>query len=172
MNAIVYTTNTGHTKAYAELLGQKTGLPVLELKEASKKLPPNAQVIYMGWLMAGTVKGYSKAAQHFSIQAVCGVGMAAVGSQVADIYKTNGICAEIPVFCLQGGFEMEKLRGIYKLMMKTMRATAGKKLSEKTDRTPEEDEMLRLLMHGGNCVSAENLREVVTWYSSDILNKE
>lgn len=36
MKAIVYISNTGHTKKYAELIGEKTGLPVYELSEAKK----------------------------------------------------------------------------------------------------------------------------------------
>ena len=39
MKAIVYTSNAGHTAAYAKLLGDKTGLPVYALEEAVKKIP-------------------------------------------------------------------------------------------------------------------------------------
>ena len=42
--------------------------------------------------------------------------------------------------------------------------TAGKALSEKEDRTPEEDDMLDLMMHGGSRVSMENLSEPIKWY--------
>ncbi len=38
MNAIVFTSNTGHTAKYAKILGEKTGLPVYSLKEAQKSL--------------------------------------------------------------------------------------------------------------------------------------
>lgn len=89
--------------------------------------------------MAGKVKGYRQAVKYFDVKAVCGVGMTATKAQVAEIYKANGIFEDMPAFCLQGEFEMDKLRGTYKLMMKTMKATVGKKLSGKADRTPEED---------------------------------
>ena len=59
---------------------------------------------------------------------------------------------------------MEKLRGVNKLMMSMMVKTAGKALAEKADRTPEEDDMLELMMHGGSRVSMENLSEPVRWY--------
>ena len=49
-------------------------------------------------------------------------------------------------------------------MMSMMVKTAGKALAEKTDRTPEEDDMLDLMMHGGSRVSMENLSEPVRWY--------
>lgn len=39
MKAIVYTSNTGFTARYAEILGRQTGLEVWELSEAVKKLP-------------------------------------------------------------------------------------------------------------------------------------
>ena len=44
------------------------------------------------------------------------------------------------------------------------RIIAGKALAEKADRTPEEDDMLELMMHGGSRVSMENLSEPVRWY--------
>ena len=61
MNAIIYTTNTGSTEHYAKLLAQKTGLPVYSLAEAKKRVFAGAEVIYLGWIMAGSVKGYAEA---------------------------------------------------------------------------------------------------------------
>lgn len=53
MNAVVYTTNTGSTERYAKLLAHETALPAYSLAEAKKKLFPGAEVIYLGWIMAG-----------------------------------------------------------------------------------------------------------------------
>ena len=163
MQAIVYTSCTGHTKEYAELLGKETGLSVYALKDAKHALPKDAEIIYLGWLMAGTVKGYREAAKRFSVKAVCGVGMAGTQAQIPDMRKTNRIPEDMPVFCLQGGFEMEKLHGIYRFMMQTMKKTVGKKLAEAETRTPEEEEMLDLLMNGGNRVSEKELSGVAGW---------
>lgn len=164
INAIVYTSNTGHTKQYAALLGQEINVPIYELNSAKNQLPRNSEIIYLGWLMAGTVKGYKKAEKYFHICALCGVGMAANGSQLADIRKANKTPANLPVFSLQGGFEMKKLHGIYKIMMQTMSKTVGKNLTNKKERTAEEDEMLDLLLYGKNRVSKENLSEICSWY--------
>ena len=57
MNAIIYTTNTGSTEHYAKLLAQKTGLPVYSLAEAKKRVFAGTEIIYLGWIMAGSVKG-------------------------------------------------------------------------------------------------------------------
>ena len=117
--------------------------------------------------MAGKVQGYKKAAKRYNIAAVCGVGMGATGSQLQDVQKANILPPSMPVFTLQGGFDMKRLRGIYKLMMTIMSKTAGKMLSEKKDRTPDEDDMLDLLLNGGNRVSEENLAAVLDWYQKE-----
>lgn len=163
-NAIVYTSNTGYTAQYAGLLGKRTGLPVYSLAEAGAKLPAGNCVIYLGWLMAGKVQGYAKAAKHYRVAAVCGVGMGATGSQLADVRKANSLGDELPLFTLQGGFDMGKLKGVYKLMMLVMAKTVGKSLADKQDRTAEEDQMLHLLTQGGSCVSEENLQPVLDWF--------
>lgn len=163
-NSIVYTSNTGYTREYAVLLGEKTGLPVYSLEEADKKLAQGNTIVYLGWLMAGKVQGYAKASSRYHIAAVCGVGMGANGSRLEDVRKANGLAEELPLFTLQGGFDITRLRGVYKLMMTVMAKTMGKKMAEKTDRTPEEDDMLELLTRGGSRVCAENLTEVVDWY--------
>ena len=162
-NSIVYTSNTGYTAEYARLLGEKTGLPVYALDEAEQKLAAGNRVIYLGWLMAGKVQGYKKAAKRYKVQAVCGVGMGGNGSQLREVRKANAIPEKTPLFTLQGGFDINKLSGVYKLMMTIMVKTAGKGLAEKQDRTPDEDVMLEMLTRGGSRVSAENLAEVLAW---------
>ena len=56
--------------------------------------------------------------------------------------------------------------GIYKMMMNVMVKTAGKALADKNDRTPEEDDMLDMMMNGSNRVKAENLSDIIKWYDS------
>lgn len=167
MKAIVYTSCTGHTKAYAEMLGKKTGLPVYALRDALKTPDKGAEIIYLGWLRAGSLQGYKQAVKNFKPVIVCAVGMSEVETQRADILKQNGIPEETPLFCLQGGFEMEKLSGMNKFMMKCMRAVLGKRLQKKTDRTPAEEEQLEMLLHGKNCVSEEELSPVLDRFETD-----
>lgn len=164
MDAIIYTTNTGSTEQYAKLLSQETGLPVCALAEVKKKISSSAEVIYLGWIMAGTVKGYAEAARRCKVCAVCAVGMGQTGTQVEEVRKKNQISTAVPLFTLQGNFNVKKLRGAYRLMMEVMVKTAGKGLSGKVDRTPEEDDMLDMMLHGGERVKAENLSAVLNWY--------
>lgn len=166
MDAIVYTSNSGFTKEYAQMMSQKTGLPVFSLTEAKSTLKSGAEILYFGWLMAGSVKGYSEARQKYKIRAVCAVGMAKSGSQMDDVKKHNHLSEGLPLFTLQGGFDLNRLHGMYKFMMNTMVKVVGKKLSGKKDKTPDEEDMLSLMLHGGDRVSMENLTPVLNWYQS------
>ena len=164
MKAIVYTSNTGTTKEYAELLSDKLSLPYYSLDEIKYKVKPGSKIIYLGWIMASGVKGYKKVVKDYDVRAVCAVGMGATGTQVKEVRTKNKIPSSIPIFTLQGGFDVKKLHGIYKIMMTIMVKTAGKGLAEKSDRTPEEDDMLDMMLHGGERVKAENLSTVLEWY--------
>ena len=166
MDAIIYTTNTGSTEQYARLLAQKTGLPAYSLAEAKKRGFVRTEVVYLGWIMAGSVKGYAEAAKRYRVCAVCGIGMGQNGSQTESVRKKSAIPANIPLFTLQGNFDVKKLRGIYRPMMEIMVKTAGKSLAKKKDRTPEEDDMLDMMLHGGERVKVKNLSAVLDWYST------
>ena len=166
MNAIIYTTNIGSTERYARLLAQKTELPAYSLAEAKKQVFAGAEVIYLGWIMAGSVKDYAEAAKRYRVRAVCGVGMGQTGTQTDSVRKKSAVPADIPLFTLQGNFDVKKLHGIYRPMMEIMVKTAGKGLVEKSDRTPEEDDMLDMMLHGGERVKEENLDAVLDWYSA------
>ena len=55
---------------------------------------------------------------------------------------------------------------MYKMMMNIMVKTAGKALEKKTDWTPEEEDMLDMMLHGGERVKIQNLQGVISWYNS------
>ena len=56
MKAIIYTSNTGSTAEYAQLLGKELNLPVHSLQQAKNKVPAGSEIIYLGWIMAGESK--------------------------------------------------------------------------------------------------------------------
>ncbi|MGI6110439.1 MAG: hypothetical protein ACOYB8_11435 [Eubacteriaceae bacterium] len=164
IKAILYTSNTGFTAAYAKLLGEELHLPVLALSQAEERIPKGSEILYLGWLMAGEIKGYRRAAKHYHIKALCAVGMGGSGTQLKEIRQKNRLPQDLPLFTLQGGFDRQKLRGVYRLMMDIMAATAGKKLEQNQNKTPEEADMLELMLHGGSRVDAANLNSVFAWY--------
>ena len=157
--AIVYTSNTGYTARYAALLSEKLGVPAHTLSEAQKALPAGTPIIYMGWLMAGSVKGCRKAAKRFAIEAVIGVGLGDTGAQDEAARKSCGLPAEVPVFTVQGGMDINKLKGPYKLVIRML----TKAMASKKDATPGEARMAELLQAGGDFVSEKELAAVLAW---------
>ena len=114
----------------------------------------------MGWIHVSHVKGYSDAAKHFSVCAVCGVGLCDTGTMVSEIRKATSIPENIPLFTLQGGFDRSKLKGMDKLMISML--TKG--LSAQKQRSAQDERMLELLSTDANYVSAENLAGFLKWY--------
>lgn len=164
MKAIIYTTNTGSTAQYAKMLAEQTGVPAFSMEEAKSKVEAGSEIIYLGWIMAAQVKGYKAAAKEYKIKAVCAVGMERTGTRTKQIREKTSVPVAIPLFTLQGNFDVKKLRGIYRLMMNLMVKMITKKLGAKTDRTQQENEMLEIMLHGGEKVCTENLGEVINWY--------
>jgi len=161
---IVYASNSGFTKKYAILLGEQTGIKVYELKEALAQLEKDSEILFMGWMCAGMVKGFAKAAKNYKVMGVCGVGMGTMN----DDTQRQGIVTRLrmpdeSVFYLQGGYDITKLHGMNKFMMKMIGKTVVKKYEEKEDKTPEEIQMLDLYKNGGDFVSVENLSKVIAW---------
>ena len=167
MKAIVYTSETGHTARYAALLSKVIGLPAMTLQQAKKALRPKDEIFYLGWLMAGGVKGYKAAKKQFTLRGVAAVGMAPApnGSLWDRAKQAGGTVDGARIFYLQGGYAGDRLHGVHRLMMKTMESSVGKKLAAKANRTPEEDSMLSLLRDGGDFVREENLSEILNWFA-------
>ena len=157
MDAILFTSYTGHTAAYAKALSQKLQIPAYPLKEAGRHLSRGASVIYLGWIMAGSIKGAAKAAKQYHVELLCGVGLADPGEAMLV-----SLCARHQMFCpdvfyLQGGYDGARLRGPYRFLMHMMCDS----LAKKENRTPEESAMLESLTQGGDFVRAENLNGIL-----------
>ena len=167
MEAIIYTTNTGSAEQYAKMLAEQTGLSVFSMEEAKSEVEEGSEIIYLGWIMAAQVKGYKTAAKKYKIRAVCAVGMEKTGTRTEQIRKKTFVPAEVPLFTLQGNFNVKKLHGFYRLMMSMMVKMVTKQLVAKTDRIQRENEMLEIMLQGGENVRKENLAEVLDWYKRE-----
>ena len=167
MEAIIYTTNTGSAEQYAKMLAEQTGLSVFSMEEAKSEVEEGSEIIYLGWIMAAQVKGYKTAAKKYKIRAVCAVGMERTGTRTEQIREKTSVPVSIPLFTLQGNFNVKKLHGFYRLMMSMMVKMVTKQLVAKTDRTQRENEMLEIMLQGGENVRKENLAEVLDWYKRE-----
>ena len=141
---VVYTSQTGFTKKYAEWLTEKMNADLFELKDAKKKddsfFAGYDSIVYAGWLMAGKVvksnwfleKAEGWKDKHLALVAVGGSPNdnpdveEGLKNLLTDEQKTY-----IKAFYCQGGFDYEKMSLPSKLAMKAFVATLKKSKNEK-----------------------------------------
>lgn len=156
-DAIVYTSQHGHTGRYAEILGEMTAKPVLPLEEANISLAQGSRILYLGWLHASRIMGYRKAASRFAIAAACGVGLCDTGTLLAEVRRATAIPDEIPLFTLQGGMDRSRLRGMDRLLISML----TRAMETKKQRTEQDERMLVLLKSDADLVRRENLQALL-----------
>ena len=168
MKAIVYTSQTGHTQRYAQMLAERTGVPAYSLKEAGKSLRRGEEIFYMGWLMAGTVKALQSAMDRYTIRGAAIVGVSPQGN--GDLWteaRINGGYSDSGgrLFYLQGGYAPEKLGFFYRMMMKPMAGSVVRQVQARGEAaTDQERRMAEIFQHGGDFVREEALDEIVRWF--------
>lgn len=165
---IVYTSQTGHTRQYAQLLGQATGLPVLSLQQAKADLPANAPVIFLGWLMAGRINGLNRAAKLWHVRCAAGVGMAPASDQVrSNLQKANPLPAG-PLFYLPGGWAPKQVNPIQRRAVNLVTRSTRKTLQAQADHSPQARAYLDMLTRGGSFVDAKHLAPMVQWWNDHV----
>ena len=163
VTAIVYTSKHGHTKKYADLLAKKFHLPAYTPAEAAKALREDERVIYLGWMRKAKIMGLVDALQRYRV--CCAVGMMPMGGMAnEETRKQNAIAQDIAVFYLQGGFCYNDTSGMDRFIMKTVKRGIIPMLENKVHPEPDEACMIRMFREGANCVSIDNLKEVIAWY--------
>ena len=163
---IVYKSQTGFTQQYAQLLGEAEHMQVLSLKQAEKTLPAGTPVLFLGPLAAGRIVGLSRARKRFALQGVCGVGMSLPTPQLPDQLRRANKLGELPVFYLQGGWAPDKVDPVTRTMVNLVTRSTRKALQAKgSARTPQEESLLELMVHGGSRVSLDHLDLVRIWLS-------
>ena len=165
MDAIVYTSAAGHTKQYADLLSKKINLKAYDLKEAKTALSKGAGIIYMGWVRGGVVADYYKAKKRYDIKAVIAVGMGIEGEAVTEGIAQKSHVTE-KAFYIQGGFDLNALRGRNRFIMNQFTKTMVKNLEEAKDLDEAQLNILKMCREGGNKVSIDRLSPVFDWYKT------
>jgi len=158
---IVYQSNTGFTKQYAEMLARAEKLKVYPMEEA--QLPQDTEVFYMGPLMAGRVTGADKAIKQFTVIGVCGVGMSPPGRDILNTLSKANVIPNAPIFYLQGGWAPEKVGWFKRRAVNMVTKSLREKLLAKKDRTRTEQANLDMLLKGGSFVAYENLSTIRNW---------
>ena len=148
---VIYNSQTGFTKRYAEWIAEAVGGDCLELKKAQKiNMDVYDAIVFGGWACAGSIsklswfKGNIEKWRDKKLIAFC-VGASPLESpEIEPALMKNFDEAErekVNVFYCPGGFNYEKMSASSKLMMKLF----IKALKAKKDKTEEDEVMIRMI---------------------------
>lgn len=148
---VIYNSQTGFTKRYAEWIAEATGADCLELSIAKKKdLTAYEAIIYGGWACAGSISkiGWFKgnidkwADKKLIVFCVGGgpIDNPEIETALKQIFNESEQ-KRVNTFYCPGGFNYEKMSVPSKLMMKMFVKT----LKAKKDKTEEEQAMIKMI---------------------------
>ena len=161
-NAIVYESCTGSCQRYAEMLSAQLHIPAFKLgKEHVRK---GSRIIFIGWLFAGKIMGYAKAAGKYDIGAVVQVGMSPVFAKSESIAREkNDINPDVPVFTRQGGFNINKLPLPLKLIMKVKNKEIAARFEGKENLSDQEKATYKMASTGVGEPACWCVEDIVEW---------
>lgn len=129
---IVYGSEYGTTKRYADELSNKTGVKAFSYTEV-QNLTTYDKILYLGGLYAGGILGLAKTIKKFPINStqtfiIVTVGLADPNNQTNTDSIKRAIANQIPIeiyrnaqiFHLRGGVDYQKLHYKHKVMMKLL----------------------------------------------------
>ena len=152
---VIYNSQTGFTKKYAEWIAEAAACECVEFKKAAKlNLADYDAIVFGSWCMAGSITKLSWFKKQMS-------SLAAAGKKLI-VYAVGGSPEENPdvavairrvftdedrkivkVFYCPGGFNYEKMNGVSKLMMKMF----TKAIASKKDASEDEKKMAEMISH-------------------------
>lgn len=148
---VIYNSQTGFTKRYAEWIAEAAGADCLELSAAKKKdLAAYDAIIFGGWACAGNIsklswfKGNIDRWAGKKLIAFC-VGASPIDNPEIDIALKRNLneseYKKVKIFYCPGGLNYEKMSIPSKLMMKMF----VKKLKAQKDKTEAEQIMVKMI---------------------------
>lgn len=148
---VIYNSQTGFTKRYAQWIAEATGADCFELSEAKKKsMSTYGAIIFGGWACAGGIsklswfKGNIDKWADKKLIAFCVGGSPIDNPEIEIALKQNFKESELKkvnVFYCPGGFNYEKMSPPSKFMMKIFIKT----LKAKKDKTEADKEMIKMI---------------------------
>lgn len=151
--AVIYNSQTGFTKKYAEWISEATGADCFELGTAKKQdFDRYDAIVFGGWACAGKISKISWFKSNIDkwsgkmLVAFCTGGSPAGSPDIEAFLFSNFNEAErerVSVFYCPGGFHYEKMSAGSKLMMKMFQKMVG----AKKEKTEADTQMLKMISH-------------------------
>ena len=169
---VIYTSQTGFTKRYAQWIAEAVKGECLELSAVKKRsLEAYDAIVYGGWVCAGTIRKldwFKNQVNGWTDKklAVFCVGGSPIDSpdiepflkKVSDDMKRE----DVGVFYCPGGFCYEKMPMASRLMMKAFTKT----LKSKKDKTEAEEAMVKMISSSYDISDEKYIRPIVEFLNT------
>lgn len=166
---VIYNSQTGFTKRYAEWIAEATGADCLELSAAKKKnLTTYEAIILGGWACAGRInkiswfKGNIDKWTDKKLIAFC-VGASPIDNPEIEVALRQNFnepeLKKVKTFYCPGGFNYEKMSVPSKLMMKMFLKT----LKAKKEKTTEEQIMIKMISSSYNISDKKYIEPILQY---------
>ena len=169
---VIYTSQTGFTKRYAEWIAERMNGDILELKDAKKKADSYYDgydaIVYGGWCMAGKVvnSGWflAKAPGWKGKKlAIIAVGCSPDGTpEVAEALKqllTDDQRQYIKAFYCQGGINYDRMKFPYRMAMKLF----ANSLKNRKNATAKDKEMGEFIAQNHDLAEIRFIEPIVAY---------
>lgn len=140
---VLYSSKTGFTQRYAELIGKEMGCPALSLGNAPADLSQYSAVVFGSRLHAGVFDGWKKAQKLLAKRGAKKLVVFATGAmpneaedQIQKVWEQNLTAEErnsIPHFYLQAGLCREKLGAVDNAMLNVAAWAMGLKKNKSAE---------------------------------------
>ena len=173
MNSIiVYGSNYGTTKQYANELSRRTNMKAISFKKVNQQINDYDNIIYLGALYAGGVLGMSKTLKKLNNISNKKIIIATIGlsDPTDEVNKKNirnnienqmqkEIFEKAKIFHLRGGIDYSKLNFAHKTMMKLLYNAVKNLPKEKL--TAEDRAMIETYNKKVNFIDFSSLDEII-----------
>ena len=170
---IVYGSNYGTTKQYANELSRRTNMKAISFKKVNQQINDYDNIIYLGALYAGGVLGMSKTLKKLNNISnkkiiIVTVGLSDPTDEVNKNNIINNIKNQMPkkffekakIFHLRGGIDYSKLNFAHKTMMKLL-YNAVKSLPEEKQ-SAEDRAVIETYNKKVNFIDFSSLDKIIT----------
>ena len=169
---VLYRSEYGYTKTYAEMIAKELGCDIREASGLSAgSLMEYDTVIFGGGLYASGINGIDFIKQNFAALQKKNLVVWATGlcpgrpSELQQVWKynfTDDMLEKIHTFYLRGGFDYQKLSRAHKIMMNALKL----KIKMTRDRSEDEEGLLKAYEVPENHCDRRNIAELTAYVKS------
>lgn len=166
---VIYNSQTGFTKQYAQWISEDAGCECVSLKEAGKiNFADYEAIVFGSWILAGSIKNIKWFKKHMMLLSQAGkkIIVFAVGASPAESPEVSAEMEKVfpeeekkfvKLFYCPGGLNFDKMNWLSRTMMKML----AKALASKKDATEDDKNKAEMISHSYDLSDKKYIEPIV-----------